>query len=56
MAMRIETVYAAAKLKKVSGYPKCLLCVENIGCAGTYKYTEKGRKHLKKFLTEVEYR
>ena len=29
---------AAAKLKKVSGYPKCLLCVENVGYAGTISH------------------
>ena len=55
MAMKIETVYAAVKLKKASGYPKCLLWVENIGCAGIYKYTEEDRKRLKRFLTEVQY-
>lgn len=26
---------AAAKLQKAAGYPKCLLCVENVGYAGT---------------------
>mgnify|MGYP000662289640 CR=1 FL=1 len=29
---------AAAKLKKASGYPKCLLCVENVGYAGTISH------------------
>ena len=29
---------AAAKLAKQSGYPKCLLCVENVGYAGTISH------------------
>lgn len=29
---------AAAKLKKAAGYPKCLLCVENVGYAGTISH------------------
>ena len=29
---------AAAKLKKASGYPRCLLCVENVGYAGTISH------------------
>ena len=29
---------AAAKLKKASSYPKCLLCVENVGYAGTISH------------------
>ena len=29
---------AAAKLKKASGYPKCLLCPENVGYAGTISH------------------
>ena len=29
---------AAAKLKKASGYPKCLLCIENEGFAGTLSH------------------
>lgn len=29
---------AAAKLKKSLGYPKCLLCVENVGYAGTISH------------------
>ena len=29
---------AAAKLKKSSGYPKCQLCVENVGYAGTISH------------------
>ena len=29
---------AAAKMKKASGYPKCLLCVENEGYAGTLSH------------------
>ena len=29
---------AAAKLRKASGYPKCLLCVENVGYAGTISH------------------
>ena len=29
---------AAAKLKKASGFPKCLLCVENVGYAGTISH------------------
>lgn len=29
---------AAAKLKKTSGYPRCLLCVENVGYAGTISH------------------
>lgn len=29
---------AAAKLKKASGYPKCQLCVENVGYAGTISH------------------
>ena len=29
---------ATAKLKKASGYPKCLLCVENVGYAGTISH------------------
>lgn len=29
---------AAAKLKKSSGYPQCLLCVQNVGYAGTISH------------------
>lgn len=29
---------AAAKLKKAAGYPKCQLCVENVGYAGTISH------------------
>lgn len=29
---------AAAKLKKASGYPQCLLCVQNVGYAGTISH------------------
>ena len=29
---------AAAKLQKASGYPKCLLCTENVGYAGTLSH------------------
>lgn len=36
---------AAAKLKKASGYPKCLLCVENVGYAGTI--THPARQNLR---------
>ena len=36
---------AAAKMKKASGYPKCLLCVENVGYAGSI--THPARQNLR---------
>ena len=36
---------AAAKLRKASGYPKCLLCIENEGFAGTV--THPARQNLR---------
>ena len=38
---------AAAKLKKASGYPKCLLCVENVGYAGTISHPAEPARHAR---------
>ena len=42
---------AAAKLKKASGYPKCLLCVENVGYAGTISHP--ARQNLRVMPVEI---
>ena len=42
---------AAAKLKKASGYLKCLLCVENVGYAGTISHP--ARQNLRVMPVEI---
>lgn len=42
---------AAAKLKKSSGYPKCLLCVQNVGYAGTISHP--ARQNLRVMPVEI---